>query len=131
MCACVHVCRNLAGVLGCALADEETVGEFIPPWLNGNPSLTFAAHIFGSCKEKSLLEVEKLCTCSMCVCVSDAGHTDGAAQEYLRIYNALDKLVALTRSTIKDPTALSDLDKLQKILEGSGDDNDDDDDDPA
>ncbi|XP_039679715.1 cytosolic phospholipase A2 gamma-like isoform X2 [Perca fluviatilis] len=45
------------------------------------------------------------------------GQIDGAAEDYLRVYNALDKLVGLTRSTIKDPTALSDLDKLQKILE--------------
>ncbi|XP_031733802.1 cytosolic phospholipase A2 beta-like isoform X1 [Anarrhichthys ocellatus] len=72
---------KLQGVLGSALADEETIREFIPPWLNVS------------------------------------GQMDGAAEEYLRVYNALDKLVALTRSTIKDPTALSDLDKLQKILE--------------
>ncbi|XP_031174239.1 cytosolic phospholipase A2 gamma-like isoform X1 [Sander lucioperca] len=45
------------------------------------------------------------------------GQIDGAAEDYLRVYNALNKLVSLTRSTIKDPTALSDLDKLQKILE--------------
>ncbi|XP_051245084.1 cytosolic phospholipase A2 gamma [Dicentrarchus labrax] len=71
---------KLQGVLGCALAHEEIIREFIPPWLNV------------------------------------LGHVDGAAEEYLRVYNALDKLVALTRSTIKDPAALSDLDKLQKIL---------------
>ncbi|XP_035854850.1 cytosolic phospholipase A2 gamma-like isoform X4 [Sander lucioperca] len=45
------------------------------------------------------------------------GQVDSAAEDYLRVYNALNTLVALTRSTIKDPTALSDLDKLQKILE--------------
>ncbi|XP_042249029.1 cytosolic phospholipase A2 gamma-like isoform X1 [Thunnus maccoyii] len=72
---------KLQGVLGCALAHEETVREFVPPWLNV------------------------------------PGHIDGAAEEYLRVFNALDKLIALTRSTIKDPPALSDLDKLQKVLE--------------
>lgn len=72
---------QLQGVLGCALADEETIRELIPPWLN-MPELI-----------------------------------DGAAEEYLRVYNALSKLVGLTRSTIKDPTALTNLDNLQKILE--------------
>ncbi|KAI4822900.1 hypothetical protein KUCAC02_008421 [Chaenocephalus aceratus] len=45
------------------------------------------------------------------------GQVDGSTEEYMRTYNALVTLVAMTRSTIKDPTALSDLDKLQKILE--------------
>ncbi|XP_049426799.1 cytosolic phospholipase A2 gamma-like isoform X4 [Epinephelus fuscoguttatus] len=74
---------TLQGVLGCALADEETVKVFIPPWLNV------------------------------------PGYIDTTAEEYLHVYNRLIKLVALTRSTIKDPTALSDMDKLQKILEDS------------
>ncbi|XP_078126248.1 cytosolic phospholipase A2 gamma-like [Sander vitreus] len=72
---------KLQGILGCALAHEETIKDLIPPWLNV------------------------------------PGQIDGAAEDYLRVYNALNTLVALTRSTIKDPTALSDLDKLQKILE--------------
>ncbi|XP_076609193.1 cytosolic phospholipase A2 gamma-like [Chaetodon auriga] len=72
---------QLQGVLGCALADEETIRELIPPWLNM------------------------------------PGLIDGAAEEYLRVYNALSKLLGLTRSTIKDQTALSNLDNLQKILE--------------
>ncbi|XP_036945634.1 cytosolic phospholipase A2 gamma-like isoform X1 [Acanthopagrus latus] len=72
---------QLQGVFGCALAHEETIREFIPPWLD----------VFGQ--------------------------IDSAAEEYLRVYNALQKLVALTRSTSKDPASLSDLDKLQKILE--------------
>ncbi|XP_068580946.1 cytosolic phospholipase A2 gamma-like isoform X2 [Cebidichthys violaceus] len=72
---------KLQGVLGCALAHEDTIKEFIPPWL------------------KVL------------------GQTDGTSEEYLRVYNGLDKLLALIRSTIKDPTALSDLDKLHKILD--------------
>lgn len=55
----------------------------------------------------------------VCVFVSVSGHVDGAAEDYLRVYNALEKLVALTRSTIKDPEALSDLDELQQILGGS------------
>uniref|UniRef100_UPI0037E7257F cytosolic phospholipase A2 gamma-like n=1 Tax=Semicossyphus pulcher TaxID=241346 RepID=UPI0037E7257F len=38
-------------------------------------------------------------------------------EEYLHVYEALQSVVALTRSTIKDPSALSDLDKLQKLLE--------------
>ncbi|XP_038548185.1 cytosolic phospholipase A2 gamma-like isoform X2 [Micropterus salmoides] len=72
---------RLQGVLGCALADEKTIREVIPPWLNV------------------------------------PGHVDGAGEVYLRVHSDLHKLIALTRSTIKDPTALSDLDKLQKILE--------------
>ncbi|XP_031174218.1 cytosolic phospholipase A2 gamma-like isoform X1 [Sander lucioperca] len=72
---------KLQGILGCALAHEETIKDLIPPWLNV------------------------------------PGQVDSAAEDYLRVYNALNTLVALTRSTIKDPTALSDLDKLQKILE--------------
>lgn len=58
------------------------------------------------------------------VYVSVPGFIDSAAEEYLRVYNMLDKLVDLTRSTIKDPAALSDLDNLQKILKGSGGDYD-------
>ena len=68
-----------------------------------------------------------LCVC-VCLCVSVPGQIVSAAEEYLRVYNALHKLVALTRSTSKDPASLSDLDKLQKILEGIDDDDDDDDD---
>ncbi|XP_026180769.1 cytosolic phospholipase A2 gamma isoform X2 [Mastacembelus armatus] len=44
-------------------------------------------------------------------------YTDSAAEEYLRVYNALVKLVDLTRNLIKQPTAVSDLDKLEKILQ--------------
>ncbi|XP_074552855.1 cytosolic phospholipase A2 gamma-like isoform X2 [Halichoeres trimaculatus] len=44
------------------------------------------------------------------------GHVNSAGEEYLRFYMALDKLIALTRSTIKNPSALSELDKLQKVL---------------
>lgn len=51
------------------------------------------------------------------------GQVDSAAEEYLRIYRTIDKLVVLTRSTINDPTALSELNKLQKTLTGC--DNDD------
>ncbi|XP_053194193.1 cytosolic phospholipase A2 gamma-like [Scomber japonicus] len=72
---------KLQGVLGCALAHEETVREFIPPWLDV------------------------------------PGHVDSAADEYLRVFSALDKLIAMTKGTIQDPRALSDLDKLQKILQ--------------
>ncbi|MEQ2303409.1 hypothetical protein AMECASPLE_016619 [Ameca splendens] len=39
-----------------------------------------------------------------------------AAEEYLHMYNVLKNLITFTSSTIKDPTALSELDKLQKIL---------------
>ncbi|XP_047199705.1 cytosolic phospholipase A2 gamma-like isoform X2 [Hippoglossus stenolepis] len=67
---------ELQGVLGCALAHDEVIREFIPPWLN-----------------------------------------DSDADEYLRVYNTLDKLVALIRSSTKDPTTLSELNTLQKILE--------------
>lgn len=56
------------------------------------------------------------------MCFSVSGHVDIAAEEYLRVYNAIKKLVALTRITIKDTRALSDLDNLQKMLEGSDDD---------
>ncbi|XP_054891634.1 LOW QUALITY PROTEIN: cytosolic phospholipase A2 gamma-like [Poeciliopsis prolifica] len=41
---------------------------------------------------------------------------DDVTKEYLRVYNVLRNLITLTSSTIKDPTALSELDKLQKIL---------------
>uniref|UniRef100_A0AAQ4PRZ5 PLA2c domain-containing protein n=1 Tax=Gasterosteus aculeatus aculeatus TaxID=481459 RepID=A0AAQ4PRZ5_GASAC len=71
---------KLQGVLGSAMAHEDTIRGLVPPWLNVS------------------------------------GHVDGAAEDYLRVYNALEKLVALTRSTIKDPEALSDLDELQQIL---------------
>lgn len=56
---------------------------------------------------------------------SVSGHVDISAEEYLRVYNAMKKLVALTRITIKDIRALSDLDNLQKMLEGSDDDHSD------
>ncbi|XP_047199700.1 cytosolic phospholipase A2 gamma-like isoform X5 [Hippoglossus stenolepis] len=72
---------ELQGVLGCALAHDEVIREFIPPWLNV------------------------------------PGRIDSDADEYLRVYNTLDKLVALIRSSTKDPTTLSELNTLQKILE--------------
>ncbi|KAM4531784.1 cytosolic phospholipase A2 gamma-like isoform 1-T1 [Odontesthes bonariensis] len=78
---------KLQGVLGCALAYEETIREFIPPWLNV------------------------------------PGYMDDSTQEYLRVYNALDKLIALTRSTVKDPISLSDFEKLQKMLKDRVNDN--------
>ncbi|XP_073350156.1 cytosolic phospholipase A2 gamma-like [Pagrus major] len=65
---------QLQDVFGSALADKDTIGDFIPSWLTNN------------------------------------------AAEYLNVYNALQKLVAMTRSTIQGPAAFSDLDKLQKIL---------------
>ncbi|MEQ2252381.1 hypothetical protein ILYODFUR_021223 [Ilyodon furcidens] len=43
-------------------------------------------------------------------------HIDNVAEEYLQMYNVLKNLITLISSTIKDPTALSELDKLQKIL---------------
>ncbi|XP_005945736.1 cytosolic phospholipase A2 gamma [Haplochromis burtoni] len=46
-----------------------------------------------------------------------SGHLDSAAKEYLRVWIILDKVIALTRITVKDTTALMYLDKLQKILE--------------
>lgn len=55
-------------------------------------------------------------------------HVDIAAEEYLRVYNIVKKMIALISSTIKDPSILSDLGNLQKILDGIHDDNDDDDD---
>ncbi|XP_043955041.1 cytosolic phospholipase A2 gamma-like isoform X2 [Gambusia affinis] len=42
--------------------------------------------------------------------------TDDVTMEYLRVYNVLRNLITLVSSTIQDPTALSELDKLQKIL---------------
>ncbi|XP_034450284.1 cytosolic phospholipase A2 gamma-like [Hippoglossus hippoglossus] len=45
------------------------------------------------------------------------GNIDRDADEYLRVYNTLDKLVAMIRSSTKDPTTLSELNTLQKILE--------------
>ncbi|KAM4535057.1 cytosolic phospholipase A2 gamma-like isoform 2-T2 [Fundulus diaphanus] len=41
---------------------------------------------------------------------------DDAAEKYLHVYNLLTNLITLTSSIIKDPTALSELGKLQKIL---------------
>ncbi|KAM3597466.1 uncharacterized protein V6R79_005019 [Siganus canaliculatus] len=72
---------QLQGVLGSALAHEDTLKDFIPPWLNVPTQLDAAA-----------------------------------AAEYLRVYNALDKLMALTASTVKDPAALADLGRLQTTL---------------
>lgn len=67
-------------------------------------------------------EMDELLTCTPppppSVSVSVPGHIDAAAEQYLQVYNALDKLVALTRGTVKEPTALSNLDNLHKILKG-------------
>lgn len=52
------------------------------------------------------------------LCASVSGPTDDVTKEYLRVYNVLRNLITLTSSTIQDPTALSELDKLQKILHG-------------
>lgn len=62
------------------------------------------------------------------VCCSVSQHVDIAAEEYLRVYNIVKKVIALISSTITDPSILSDLDNLQKILDGIHDDDDDDDD---
>lgn len=62
----------------------------------------------------------------LCLCVSVPGLIDIAAEKYLHVYNGLNKLVALIRSTTEDPTALSELEKLQKTLQGSADEDDDD-----
>ncbi|XP_068193120.1 cytosolic phospholipase A2 gamma-like isoform X2 [Antennarius striatus] len=71
---------QLQGILGCALAVEDTIRGVIPPWMN----------------------------------VPE--HIDSAA-EYLRVYNYLGKIIALTRIAFKDPAALSALDQLQIIVE--------------
>lgn len=71
---------KLQGILGCALAHEEVIVDFIPDWLN----------------------------------VAEFKHA--AAQEYLQIYNALDKLISLTRMTVRDPTSSSQLGGLQRVL---------------
>ncbi|XP_078140522.1 cytosolic phospholipase A2 gamma isoform X2 [Centroberyx gerrardi] len=71
---------KLQGVLGCAVAHEETVRELIPPWLNV------------------------------------PGNVDDAADQYLRVYHTLVRLVALIRNNMEDPTALSELDNLQRTL---------------
>uniref|UniRef100_A0A3P8TWZ9 PLA2c domain-containing protein n=1 Tax=Amphiprion percula TaxID=161767 RepID=A0A3P8TWZ9_AMPPE len=71
---------KLQGVLGSAVADEETARDAIPPWLN----------------------------------VPE--YMDSSAQEYLLVYNVLNKLAILTRGTIKGPAALTDLDMIQKTL---------------
>ncbi|XP_030580812.1 cytosolic phospholipase A2 gamma-like [Archocentrus centrarchus] len=72
---------KLQGILGCALADEEAMKDFIPFRLNV------------------------------------PGYVDGAAKEYLRLWNILDKLITLTRPTVKDTVALTYLDELKEILE--------------
>ncbi|XP_008296946.1 cytosolic phospholipase A2 gamma [Stegastes partitus] len=69
---------KLQGVLGSALADEDTARDVMPAWLTD--------------------------------------FIDDAAQEYLLVYNVLNKLTFLTRGTVKDPLAHTDLDNLQKIL---------------
>ncbi len=65
----------------------------------------------------------------VCVCVSAAEQVDDAAEEYLRTYNELNRLVSLSRGFFKDPDEQAELDKLQRSLEGKDDDDDDDDDD--
>nr|XP_020508485.1 cytosolic phospholipase A2 gamma-like [Labrus bergylta] len=45
------------------------------------------------------------------------GQEDDAAEEYVRLYYALHRVVALTRNLIPDPAAQADLDKLHKLLE--------------
>ncbi|CAJ1076654.1 cytosolic phospholipase A2 gamma-like [Xyrichtys novacula] len=43
-------------------------------------------------------------------------HLHSAGGQYLRIYITIYKLMALIRSNVKNPRALSDLDKLQELL---------------
>ncbi|KAF7645126.1 hypothetical protein LDENG_00209450 [Lucifuga dentata] len=45
------------------------------------------------------------------------GHVDSTVDQYMRVYQYLIKLVALLRSTVKDPAALSELQNLQNILQ--------------
>ncbi|KAM4635754.1 cytosolic phospholipase A2 gamma-like [Polymixia lowei] len=73
---------KLQGLLGCAIADEETLKDLLPAWLNV------------------------------------PGQIDGALGQYLHVYHTLIQLVALmSRNITDDPTALSQLDNLQKTLE--------------
>ncbi|XP_034567682.1 cytosolic phospholipase A2 gamma-like [Notolabrus celidotus] len=44
------------------------------------------------------------------------GQMDSAGDEYLLVYTALDKFIALTRNTMMHPRSQSNLDKLQKLL---------------
>lgn len=57
----------------------------------------------------------------MCLSVTESLDT---AVKYVRVYNTLQHVVAMTRSTIRDPDSITALDKLQKLLEGKGDEDD-------
>uniref|UniRef100_A0A3Q3AVY9 Phospholipase A2 group IVC n=2 Tax=Kryptolebias marmoratus TaxID=37003 RepID=A0A3Q3AVY9_KRYMA len=49
--------------------------------------------------------------------LNDLGHIDDDdAEKYLHAYKVFNNLISLIRSTLKDPTAMSDLDQLQKAL---------------
>ncbi|XP_060884294.1 cytosolic phospholipase A2 gamma-like [Labrus mixtus] len=47
------------------------------------------------------------------------GPEDPAATQYKRLYQGFRKVIAVTRNTVKDPAAQSDLDKLHKLLENA------------
>lgn len=44
---------------------------------------------------------------------------DDAAQQYVRVYSALNKLLVLMSSTVQAPAPLSALNDLQGILSGT------------
>ncbi|XP_041672664.1 cytosolic phospholipase A2 gamma-like [Cheilinus undulatus] len=72
---------KLQGLLGSALADEETAADYIPAWLNV------------------------------------PGVTNSAAAEYNRLYQSIQRLIGLTRNTVRHPDSLDELNNLQKLLE--------------
>lgn len=100
--------------------------DFIPAWLNGiynDFNLIILHPLFLMTHESQTVAL------SLSVFDSVPGQIDKAAKGYLRVYNTLDKLVDLIRISVTDPAALADLDQLQRILKGTGDNDDPDDDD--
>uniref|UniRef100_UPI0037E6FE24 cytosolic phospholipase A2 gamma-like isoform X2 n=1 Tax=Semicossyphus pulcher TaxID=241346 RepID=UPI0037E6FE24 len=130
---------KLQGLLSSALAEGETNKEYISHWLqlpgventtasqpddeNTTASLPDVVDAAASQPDDENTAaslpsvVDVAASLPSVVGVAASLPSVAAVKEYLRVYKALGKVVALTRGIFKDPSALSDLDKLQKLLE--------------
>ncbi|XP_051245181.1 cytosolic phospholipase A2 zeta-like [Dicentrarchus labrax] len=98
---------KLQGIMGSAVANEQSLFNFMPVWLKG---LVGAAT-----DENNLLDVAFLWT----EVPNQVKKFWDVSDRYMRGYHSLLKVTELIRKNTEDPTVLSGLDDLQKTLKES------------